>query len=102
MSPRLDSIRAFDLPLEGSPVIRVPEGSRMLGLTVTRPAYLGGQSERLVAVAQVPRVSDSEVSWRFRLVALGDTYSDWEDPWHPQGVITVGGTVYAVYLRGLE
>lgn len=101
MSPCLDSVRSFDLPLEPSSTVFVPEGSRLLGLTVVRPAYLGGRVERAVFYAQTPQAG-YEVSWRFRLVREGESFDDWERPWRPLGLLTVQDVTYAAFLLGSE
>jgi hypothetical protein len=95
---RLDRVRWFDLPVESHPSVRVPEGSRLVGVTVVRPAYLGGTAERLSVCAQVASGSDSEVTWRLRLVSEAESFSDWAESWLPIGTVTVASIPYAVFV----
>jgi len=80
-SKKRNKVRAFELSIATHPSIVVPVGSRYLDALVVAGDE-GGSSysaDTVMVYVQASDLFDEQVTWRFRLIGLDDTFEDYDE-----------------------
>lgn len=80
-SKKRNKVRAYELVIGTHPSIVVPVGSRYLDALVVVGGD-GGSSysaDSIMVYVQANDSFDEQVTWRFRLIGLGETFEDYDE-----------------------